>query len=170
MSASEPPTQREHIVSSVEVEIAAPAAFVWDVLVDYPRYPRWNPYTVQVSTTLTIGDPIDLTLPSPDGSGGTFVNREYIRVVDPPHHLRYDTGAEMPGIFAVRDQWLAESGPGSCTYRTTDAISGKYADTVMETTGAWVKAGFDAVAHALKARAEELWSAARAAGEPGRPG
>lgn len=155
----------EHIVSSVEVEIAAPAAFVWDVLIDYPSYPQWNPYTVQVATTLALGDPIDLTLPSPDGSDGTFVNREYIRIVDPPRHLRYDTGTQMPGIFAVRDQWITVRGPGSCAYQTTDAISGKYADTVMETTGAWVQAGFDAVAHALKARSEELWAArASAAG------
>lgn len=145
-----------HVVSSVVVEIAAPAAFVWDVLVDYARYPQWNPYTVAVTTTLAIGDPIDLTLPNPDGSAGTFVNREYVRVVDPPHHLRYDTAGEMPGIFAVRDQWLVERGPDRCAYHTTDTISGTYADVVVERTGAWIKAGFDAVAHALKARAEEL--------------
>jgi hypothetical protein len=29
----------------------------------------------------------------------------------------------------------------------------------METNGAWIKAGFDAVAHALKARAEQLLAA-----------
>ncbi|MGI5128102.1 SRPBCC family protein [Pseudonocardia sp. CA-107938] len=149
----------EHVVTSVEVEIAAPAAFVWDVLTDYASYPQWNPYTVAVATTLAIGDPIDLTLPNPDGSPGTFVNREYIRVVDPPRHLRYDTGEEMPGIFAIRDQWITEAGPDSCSYHTTDAISGKYADTVMTMTGDWVKAGFDAVARALKVRAEELWAA-----------
>ncbi len=148
----------EHVVSSVTVEIAAPAAFVWDVLVDYPRYPQWNPYTVQVSTTLVIGDPIDLTLPNPDGSDGTFVNREYLRVVDAPHHLRYDTGEEIPGVFGARDQWISAQGPDRCTYHTTDTISGKYADLVMETTGAWVKAGFDSVALALKSRAEQLWS------------
>ena len=148
----------EHVVSSVTVEIAAPAAFVWDVLVDYSRYPQWNPYTVQVSTTLAIGDPIDLTLPNPDGSEGTFVNREYIRVVDAPHHLRYDTGDEIPGVFGARDQWISARGPDRCAYHTIDTITGKYADLVMETTGAWVKEGFDAVAWALKSRAEQLWS------------
>jgi uncharacterized protein YndB with AHSA1/START domain len=148
-----------HVVTSVTVAIAAPAAFVWEVLVDYPHYPQWNPYTVRVSTTLAIGEPIDLTLPSPDGSATTFVNREYVRIVDPPHHLRYDTGDEMPGIFAVRDQWLTERGPGRCDYHTTDTITGRYADVVMDRTGGWVKAGFDSVAHALKARAETLWSA-----------
>lgn len=148
------------VITSVEVEINVPAAFVWDVLVDYPNYPQWNPYTVRVDTTLALGERIDLTLPNPDGSDGTFLNREYVRIVDPPHHLRYDTGQEMPGIFAVRDQWLTERGPDRCAYHTTDTISGKYADAVMQQTGAWVKTGFDAVAHALKARAETLWQSA----------
>jgi uncharacterized protein YndB with AHSA1/START domain len=147
----------EHVVSSVVVEIAAPAAFVWDVLVDYAHYPLWNPYTVAVSTTLAIGDPIDLTLPAPDGSATTFVNREYVRIVDAPRHLRYDTGKELSGVFAVRDQWV-DARADHCTYYTTDTITGRYADQVVETTGDWVKAGFDAVAHALKERAELLWA------------
>lgn len=145
-----------HVITSVTVEIAAPSAFVWEVLTDFPHYPQWNPYTMAVATTLEIGTPIDLTLPNPDGSAGTFVNREWVRVVDPPHHLRYDTAEEMPGIFAVRDQWVTSLGSHRCAYHTTDTISGEYADKVMEMTGAWVKAGFDSVAVALKARAEQL--------------
>lgn len=145
-----------HIIESVTVEIDAPAQLVWDVLVDYASYPDWNPYTVAVETTLEVGDPIDLHLPMPDGSEGTFVNREYIRVVDPPHHLRYDTADEIEGIFAYRDQWIEPLGPDRCTYRTTDTFTGQHADTVIEMTGQWVKDGFDAVAHALKARAEQL--------------
>jgi uncharacterized protein YndB with AHSA1/START domain len=145
-----------HVVSSVKVEIAAPAAFVWDVLVDYAKYPEWNPYTIKVETTLELGTRIDLTLPARDGSDNTFVNREFIRVVDPPHHLRYDTGDEIPGVHGIRDQWITELGPDRCTYHTTDTLSGKYADIVMAKTGDWIKAGFDSVAHALKARAEQL--------------
>jgi uncharacterized protein YndB with AHSA1/START domain len=145
-----------HVITSVTVEIAAPARVVWDVLTDFPNYPQWNPYTVAAVSTLEIGTSIDLTLPNPDGSEGTFLNREWVRVVAPPHHLRYDTAEEMPGIFAVRDQWITELGPDRCTYHTTDTISGKWADKVMEMTGNWVKAGFDSVAHALKARAEQL--------------
>lgn len=151
-----------HVVRSVTVEIAAPAPFVWDVLVDYANYPQWNPYTVAVSTTFAIGAPIDLTLPAVDGSGGTFINREHIRIIDPPRHLQYDTGEEMPGIFAIRDQWIAELGPDRCAYHTTDTISGKYADKVMEMTGDWIKAGFDSVANALKVRAEQLISSPHA--------
>ncbi|MFI7675927.1 SRPBCC family protein [Actinophytocola sp. NPDC049390] len=145
-----------HVITSVTVEIAAPASVVWAVLTDFAHYPQWNPYTVAVTSTLEIGTPIDLTLPNPDGSAGTFVNREWVRVVEPPHHLRYDTASEMPGIFAVRDQWVTPLDDKRCTYHTTDTISGKYADKVMEMTGDWVKAGFDSVAIALQARAEAL--------------
>jgi uncharacterized protein YndB with AHSA1/START domain len=148
-----------HVVTSVTVQIEAPAAFVWRVLVDYERYPEWNPYTIAVDTTLELGDRIDLTLPQVDGSDGTFINREFIRIVDPPHHLRYDTGEEMPGIHGQRDQWISELGPGHCEYYTTDTLIGELADLVMETTGEWIKNGFDSVAIALKARAEELYAA-----------
>lgn len=145
-----------HVVRSVTVEIAAPAQFVWDVLVDYERYREWNPYTVEVATSLEIGAPIDLTLPAYDGSGQTFSTREFIRVVEPPHHLRYDNGDQIPGVLGVRDQWITEVGPGRCTYSTTDTISGEHADLAMEMTGDWIKAGFDAVAVALKERAEVM--------------
>jgi hypothetical protein len=144
-----------YVVSSVEVEIAAPAAFVWDVLVDFARYPEWNPFTVRVDTTLELGTPVELTLAS------SLVSREFVRVVDPPHHLRYDTGGELPGVVAARDQWLAERGPRRCAYRTTDTFTGVHAAKVLAATGDWIKEGFDAVALALKARAELL--------RPGRP-
>ena len=153
------PPSSSHTVTSVMVEIAAPASFVWDVLVDYPRYPEWNPYTIAVETSLEIGDRIDLTLPNPDGSDGTILNREYIRVVDPPHHLRYDTGEEYDGLLGMRDQYITELGTDRCTYYTTDTLSGELADLVLEMNGEWIKAGFDSVANALKTRSEQLLAA-----------
>lgn len=145
------------VITSVTVQIDAPAPFVWDILVDYPNYPQWNPYTVSVTTTLAIGDPIDLTLPSPTGDG-TFVNREFIRVVSRPHHLRYDTGSTYPGLLAIRDQWITVLAGDRCSYFTTDRFSGPQAGKVVEATGGWVQAGFDGIARALKVRAEGLWA------------
>ncbi|NKE61980.1 SRPBCC domain-containing protein [Lentzea sp. PSKA42] len=145
-----------HLIESVTVEIDAPAAFVWDVLLDYPNYPQWNPYTVSVSTTLAIDSPIDLTLPKPDGSEGTWVSREYIREVVPPRLLRYDTGDTFPGLLGTRDQVITPLGSERCSYRTFETFTGKYADAVHAAQGAWVKKGFDAVAHALRERVAEL--------------
>ncbi|GLY53052.1 SRPBCC domain-containing protein [Lentzea sp. NBRC 102530] len=148
----------EHLIESVAVEIPAPAAFVWDVLLDYPHYPQWNPYTLAVATTLEVGSPIDLTLPRPDGGEGTFVSREFVRVVAPPTLLRYDTGDTFPGLLGVRDQVITPLGADRCGYRTYETFTGKHADAVFEAQAAYVKQGFDSVAHALVARVEALFN------------
>ena len=145
-----------YLIESVTVEVDAPQALVWEVLVDYARYPEWNPYTVRVDTRLEVGADVHLHLPSPDKPGETMVTTEVMRVIDAPHHLQYDTAENLPGIFAVRDQWVEDLGGGRSSYRTTDVFSGEYAKAAYEMTGDWVKQGFDAVAHALKARAEAL--------------
>lgn len=148
----------EFLIESVTVEIDAPALVVWSVLVDYPRYPDWNPFTVRAESTLEIGSRIDLYLPDPARPGETIMNREYIREVDAPHYLRYDTAEEIPGMHAVREQWVTDLGGGRSSYRTTDLFSGEIAEWVHDRQGAWVKAGFDSVCTALKARAESLYA------------
>ncbi|MET9629774.1 SRPBCC domain-containing protein [Lentzea sp. NPDC006480] len=150
-----------HLIESVVVEIDAPAAFVWSVLLDYPNYPQWNPYTLAVSTTLAVDSPIDLTLPKPDGSEGTWVSREYIRVVDPPRLLRYDTGDTFPGLLGTRDQVITPLGEERCSYRTFETFTGKYADAVFAAQGEYVKNGFDSVAQALRARVISLRATTR---------
>jgi uncharacterized protein YndB with AHSA1/START domain len=52
-------------IASVVVEIDAPQQHVWDVLVDYARYPEWNPVHVRVETRLEVGADIVLHLPHP---------------------------------------------------------------------------------------------------------
>lgn len=143
-------------IASVVVEIDAPQPLVWDVLVDFARYPEWNPYTVRVDTDLSVGADVVLHLPDPADPGAVFTTTEVMRVIDAPHHLQYDTADHLPGIFAVRDQWVEDLGAGRSSYRTTDVFSGEFAQVAFDLQGAWVKAGFDAVAHAIKARAEQL--------------
>ena len=145
------------VVSTV-VEIGAPQGFVWDVLVDFARYPDWNPYTVRVDTTLQIGAPVELYLPDPVKPGGTFRTTEWLRILDPPQHLQYDTGEQIPGMHAVRDQWVSDLGGGRSSYRTTDVFTGQIAEVVFASQADWVTAGFNAMAHALAGRAEKLWN------------
>lgn len=144
-------------IESVLVEIEAPQFFVWQVLVDFVRYPEWNPYTVRVDTRLEIGGDVVLHLPHPDRPGETMTTTEVLRVIDEPCHLRYDTADTLPGLFAVRDQWVQNLGAERSSYVTVDVFSGEFAQVAADLQGAWVKAGFDSVAVALKERAELLW-------------
>jgi F420H(2)-dependent quinone reductase len=144
-------------VSSDAVDIEAPAELVWSVLVDFDRYGAWNPFTFRVETALELGADVLLHLPHPTAAGKTFTMREHLQMIDPPHHLQYGTGADNPRMVAVRDQWVDHLGGGRSRYRTADAFEGEDAQTAYDAMGEWIREGFNATAHALKVRAEDLW-------------
>ncbi len=145
------------VVSDV-VEIDAPASQVWAVMVDFASYPSWNPFTVKVETALELGAQVVLHLPDPAKPGETFTTLEQISAIVPNEHLQYNTGDSIPGVHAVRDQWVRSLGAERCSYQTTDAFTGEYAQVAFDLQGAWVTNGFNATASALKDRAEVLWA------------
>ena len=145
------------IVSEV-VEIDAPQDFVWSIVVDFERYGEWNPYTFRVDATLELGSDVLLHLPDPFKPGESFTTLEHMRVIEPPHHLQYDTGDTFAPMLATRDQWVQDLGGGRCAYRTTDVFEGPGADAVFAMQKDWVTDGFNATAQALKAYAEKRWA------------
>lgn len=153
-------TTDKNLVRSVSVDIAAPAELVWSILIDLPSYPQWNPYTVKVESTLRLGDPVNLFLPNPVAPGELLHVVEYLVDFEPHHLLAWEmrSSASNPDA-ARREQLIERTGPDSCRYHTTDQFLGPTADAVMAKHGAWVKQGFDAVALAVKARAESLHAA-----------
>lgn len=147
----------KNLVRSLSVEIAAPAELVWSILVDLPSYPQWNPYTVKVESSLRLGEPVNLFLPDPTRPGELLHVVEYLADFEPHRLLAWEMIASADNPDAARREQIIEStGPHSCRYQTTDQFLGPTADQVMANHGPWVKQGFDAVALALKARAEAL--------------
>lgn len=147
----------KNLVRSLSVEIAAPAELVWSILVDLPSYPQWNPYTVKVESSLRLGEPVNLFLPDPTRPGELLHVVEYLADFEPHRLLAWEMIASADNPDAARREQIIEStGPRSCRYHTTDQFLGPTADQVMANHGPWVKQGFDAVALALKARAEAL--------------
>lgn len=141
-------------IQSITVEIDAPAAFVWEVLIDVARYPEWNPFTHKAVTDFSIGSPVRLTVPDPKGSDELFEFDEYMRAFEPCRLLAWG----IPD-YALREQIITPLSPNRCTYHTTDRWFGEgIADYVNH--GDYVQRGFDSVALALKARVEALRSAA----------
>lgn len=143
-------------IYSEKVIINAPIEFVWDVLVDLDQYPQWNPFTVKVDTTLKIGDPVYLHVKM--GSKKQRVQKEQVRAVTRPYKLAW--GMKIWNDFfltALREQLLEPCGEGACTYVTSDAFNGILTSLIVKTFGKDIEEGFNAVAYALKERAETMW-------------
>ncbi len=154
----------KNIVTSIEVEIAAPASVVWEVLTDLPHYREWNPFTVQIDSTLKLGEPVDLHIPIPGQQGQEMVVREYLIAFERERLLSWEQRPTADDKNAARrDQYIESLGPERSRYFTTDVFLGLNADQLMQNFGGWVKASFDAVAEGVKQRAEALYAARRAA-------
>ena len=152
----------KNLVRSLTVEIAAPAEWVWSVLVDLASYPQWNPYTVKVESSLRLGEPVNLFLPDPARPGELLHVVEHLADFDPPRLLAWEMHSSVDNPDAARREQIIEStGSASCRYHTTDLFLGPTADQVMEMHGPWVKQGFDGVALAVKVQAEALFAARR---------
>lgn len=132
---------------SAEIHIDAPPEAVWAVLVDFPAYPSWNPFTREVRCTGVPGDMVKMKV----DLGWSGVRKQAERLVEfgyPRIVWVMDVGAD-PVIGASRTQTVTPR-PGGCTYRTDDHIFGAVSPLVDLLFGRVLNAGFAALATALR--------------------
>jgi uncharacterized protein YndB with AHSA1/START domain len=151
----------ENIVTSIRVEIDAPASLVWEVLTDIGRYAEWNSFCPRIDSTLELGEPVCMHIRVP-GSEGTMLVTETLVAREPRRLLSWEMRPTAQNKDAARrDQYVEPLGESRCAYFTTDIFLGMNADTIMEQQGPWVKQAFDTMARDLKRRAEALNTARR---------
>ena len=153
---------RAEVVS--EVEIAAPPAVVWAVLVDLESYPRWNPFTTEVISRLQPGSPVDMQVVLTPGRPARQ-QREYVTQRTREQRLCWGVTFGLAAIMrAERCQTLAPLANDHTRYRTVDRLRGVLVPLVMRLYGESMQRGFDGVAQGLKREAEARASEVRGAG------
>lgn len=137
---------------AAEVEIAAPAERVWEILTDFPAYPVWNPFTRTMHALLVPGEAVRMKL---DLGWTTAHQVATIRTVDPPGLIVWDVvvGARFL-LRAERTQRVVPTAPNRCRYVTEDVMVGPLAILVRLLFGRALERGFSGMAQALRARAE----------------
>jgi len=137
------------------VEIDAPAAAVWQVLTDFPRYREWNPFCVTAESTLEPGAPIDMRvkLLGPKEKA----QREYIRAVEPGTGFSY-TMKPIPlgALHSLRSHTLTPLGDERCRYDSHFELAGWLLPVVTGLMGAALRRGFGQMTAAVATRATQL--------------
>ena len=133
-------------------EIEAPCEQLWEILTDLEAYPEWNPFTRRVESTLELGDPVTLHIVL----GGKAMTRvEWISRVEPGRKISWGMQMLHRGLLnANRHQVIEPLATNRARYTTRDELSGLLTPLVMALYGKAMQEGFEAVARALKARAE----------------
>ncbi len=136
-----------------EVTIDAPPAVVWSVLTDLDRYPEWNPFIVESTGVLALGERLTNRLQPPGGKPMTF--RPTVTAFEP--HLTFEWLGRLglPGVFDGRHRFeLRETPSGGTVVTHTEHFRGVLVRFLRSSLDTSTKAGFEAMNAALKARAE----------------
>jgi hypothetical protein len=139
---------------AASVEIDAPRAVVWAALVDFARYPLWNPFTREVETSLEVGEPVRLHVDMPGRS--TSVRTEWVNLVEPGRTICWGMHLAHPALLcANRWQQLSDLEDGRTRYHTVDHFSGVLVPLMMSLYGEPTRRGFESVALGLKRWVEQ---------------
>lgn len=149
-------TKSANLVTSITVEINAPASVVWQVLTDLDNYSQWNSFCFSIRCGMKINDLVEMQTRHPL-TGDTWLVNEYLVTCEPEKLLSWEQRPVPENKDAARrDQYVEAIDENRCTYFTTDQFLGVNADTIMHEHGAWVKIAFDQVARDVKKHAEAL--------------
>ena len=80
-----------------ELEIAAPAAEVWGILTDFPRYQEWNPFITEIAGDGVVGEPLRVLLSLPEGRD--FALKPRLLRFEENRELRWRGHLLLPGLF-----------------------------------------------------------------------
>jgi hypothetical protein len=135
--------------------IEAPSEVVWDVLVDFERYPEWNPSLPSIAGDLRVGSTVSMTLAMP-GRPSPKVKAELTEVV-PRERLVWHGKVGADWLFAGHRQFIIDPGDGG-TVRFThvEDVHGLLFPLFRALMGSAIQRHHDALNAALTKRAQEL--------------
>src|SRR6187401_3031320 len=81
-----------------EIEISATPAEVWAELVEFPRYPEWNPFIVSLRGETKVGTSLEVTMSLPD-SNKEHTFRPRLVKCEEAAELRWLGHLWMKGLF-----------------------------------------------------------------------
>lgn len=144
---------------TVRVETIIPASrqAVWDVLVDFARYPEWNPFTIRVETSGRIGDAVKMDVML---AGKPMKMRERMRVYEPLQRVGWGLQIGFGVLLdCTRVQELEELGERETRYVCHESFRGLSVPLFFKRYERPMQDGFEAAARALARRVLQLQAA-----------
>lgn len=141
-------------VARAEITVQAPLERVFDLLVDFSAYGRWNPFVVDVTGASRAAEGVRMRFKLPWRGDRFMYSDERVTRVQPPADgaalvaWRYDSPLARWGLLrSERVQTLRQLPDGVTAYATEEVFYGPASALVPVR---WVQAGFEAQARAIR--------------------
>jgi hypothetical protein len=133
------------------IDIAAPPAAVWRVLLDFASYPEWNPFIRRIEGEARVGARLRVTIQPPGRKPMTF--RPTVCAAEPGRELRWLGRVLIPGLFDGEHAFVLEPSGAGCRLRHEERFTGLLAGAFPGMLADTAK-GFEALNAALARRVE----------------
>jgi hypothetical protein len=137
-----------------QIEINAPAERVWSLLMDFPSYPRWNPFIRSIEGNPVVGQSLNVLI-QPLGSKAMRF-RPTVLKVEPNREFRWKGKLLVPGLFDGEHYFKLEPKPGGgLVFRQGEVFSGLLVPLLRRSLDGATRQGFIAMNEALRQEAEK---------------
>ena len=135
-----------------EIEIDAGPEVVWEILMDFARYPEWNPFIKSISGDAKVDSRLKVRLEPDGGSAMTFEPK--VIAVDVNKKFAWRGKVVMRGIFDGQHEFsLESSADGKTRFVHSEQFTGLLTPILWPVLEAKTKRGFIQMNEALKKRA-----------------
>jgi hypothetical protein len=134
------------------IEIAAHSGQVWEVLVDFTDYPRWNPFIREIKGETRVGARLEVSIAQANGSAMRF--RPMVLAASREREFRWKGRLLFPGLFDGEHYFLLEEHGDGCLLTHGERFSGILPRLMGRRLLDNVRSGFEAMNAALKREAE----------------
>jgi hypothetical protein len=133
--------------------IAAPCSRVWDLLMDFPSYPSWNPFLPRVEGKPVVGEQLTLRMRTAGLPDTTL--KPMVMYVVPQHYFSW-RGPVINALILQGEHYfeLQPRGEHACHLRHGERFTGLLASANVRFMGARLAGAFMEMNVALRTRAE----------------
>ncbi|MDT4291952.1 SRPBCC domain-containing protein [Methylomonas sp. MO1] len=136
-----------------EIEIAAEPEHVWSILTEFPAYPEWNPFILNIEGEVKLDARLKVRIQPSNGKAMTF--RPRVFAVEPGKELRWLGHFLFPNLFYGEHRFVIEPiADGRIRFTQSERFSGLLVPLFKKSLEKDTKMGFEAMNLAIKARAE----------------
>ena len=136
-----------------EIQIEASPETVWSILIDFEKYPEWNPFIISIKGNLQKGKMLETLMSPPNGKEMTF--KPIIRSVVENSEFSWLGRFLFPGIFDGEHIFTLSKNENGCLLVQKEKFSGLLVPFLWKSLDQDTRAGFELMNQALKARAEK---------------
>jgi len=142
-----------------EVDIAAPAHIVWQVITDLSAYGQWNTFVPECRSTLRPGEPIEMQV----RLGETLSRQvEWMTAFDEGRGFSYRMKpVPLGALWSARVHRIEPLDDERCRYHTHFELNGWLSGLVGVLMRSKLEQGFTAMTRGIQQCAEQLRSAQR---------